>query len=227
MPSVGHFSFLPGNWKSKHENHCRFIVRCRGVVQQGVPDPWYNRGGSAKVRLVITWLDIKCMKRTAPKKKYTTCTWRAALKSWLKYSTDKVGRINYNNVVHVKTMHQCHARPSLPATKTQIRPHQLKPHLDNMILLLLPCRQQKNNWLIFLSQKIIKIKDGKMRVTCLISSSLNLGFVDYQRFENEKVISQNVWLVNSVAKMVTGWSKNNKSPAVVAWSVKASVFPIQ
>ena len=44
----------------------------------------------------LSWLDIKCMKRTAPKSwaKYTTCTWRAALKSWSKYSTDKVGRIN-------------------------------------------------------------------------------------------------------------------------------------
>ena len=45
----------------------------------------------------VSWLDIKCMKRTAPKSwaKYTTCTWRAAPKSWLKYLTDKVGRINY------------------------------------------------------------------------------------------------------------------------------------
>ena len=27
----------------------RFIVDCRGEVQLGGPDPWYNRGGPAKV----------------------------------------------------------------------------------------------------------------------------------------------------------------------------------
>ena len=28
------------------------IVSCRGVVQLGGPDPWYNQGGTAKVGLV-------------------------------------------------------------------------------------------------------------------------------------------------------------------------------
>ena len=41
------------------------------------------------------------MKRTAPKSwaKYTTCTWQAALKSWSRYSTDKVGRVKHSNMV--------------------------------------------------------------------------------------------------------------------------------
>ena len=42
-----------------------------------------------KTKLSVSWIDIKCMKRTTPKSwaKYTTCTYQAAPKSWLKYST--------------------------------------------------------------------------------------------------------------------------------------------
>ena len=35
-------------WQNCRLKH-KFIVGCQGVVKLGVPDPWYNLGGPAKV----------------------------------------------------------------------------------------------------------------------------------------------------------------------------------
>ena len=45
---------------------------------------------------ILSWLDIKCIQRAAPKSwsEYTTGALRAASKSWLKYITNKVGKVN-------------------------------------------------------------------------------------------------------------------------------------
>ena len=45
-----------------HELCFAYVVGCRGVVQLGSSDPWYNQGGSAKVgsrkSIFNTWKQI-------------------------------------------------------------------------------------------------------------------------------------------------------------------------